>query len=149
MAFFVDEYQDLHDLIVAGRYSEALTLLGELDEMSREDKLDKIGSFMDVLLIHLIKRAEDPRSTRSWEVSIKNAVDMIRRTNRNRKTKKDRFGPDELREVLEEVWPQAIRRAALEVRDGRYTEEELERLVERDAILARAMDLITPENQHD
>ena len=87
MAFFVDEYQDLHDLIVAGKYPEALTLLGELDEMSREDKFDKIGSFMDVLLIHLIKRAEDPRSTRPWEVSIQNAVDRIRRTNRNRNTR--------------------------------------------------------------
>jgi hypothetical protein len=49
-----------------------------MDEMSRDDKINKIISYMRVLLIHLIKQAVEKRSTRSWEDSIEDALDAAK-----------------------------------------------------------------------
>ena len=68
---FVDEYQELHDKILAGDDAGALAILSDLDEMSRDDKINKIESFMRVLLVHLVKREAEGRTTGSWDKSIK------------------------------------------------------------------------------
>jgi uncharacterized protein DUF29 len=143
---FVDEYQQLSDLILAGKYPEALTLLAELDEMGRDDKLSKIGSYARILLVHLVKRAAERETTASWERSIRESVRQVGKTNRNRKTKTERFTRDELAEVLDEEWEAALEDAAFELNSGplgvRYSEDELERRVGRDAILAEALALL-------
>src|SRR5437870_4524575 len=66
----MDELAELRTLLAEGRIEEALLLVDELDEMSREDKINKISSYMRILLIHLIKQHGEQRSTRSWEVSV-------------------------------------------------------------------------------
>ena len=40
---------------------------------------------MQVLLLHLMKQAIEHRTTKSWDVSILNACDQIRRLNKRRK----------------------------------------------------------------
>ena len=60
---FVDEYQELHDKILAGDDAGVLVILSELDEMSLDDKINKIESFMRVLLVHLVKREAEGRTT--------------------------------------------------------------------------------------
>src|SRR4029453_3626548 len=67
----MDELAELRTLLETGRIEEALLLVDELDEMSREDKINKMSSYMRILLIHLIKWQAEQRCTRSWEVSIK------------------------------------------------------------------------------
>lgn len=67
----MNELLELRAHIEQGRYAEALALIGEMEEMSRDDKINKIEGFLHILLVHLIKQYAEQRSTRSWEVSIK------------------------------------------------------------------------------
>jgi hypothetical protein len=43
------------------RYVEALDLIAEMEEMSSEDKINKISSFAEILLLHLIKQEAEQR----------------------------------------------------------------------------------------
>jgi hypothetical protein len=142
--FFVDEYQDLHDKIVAGDCAGALMLLDEMNEMSREDKVRRIKSFMRVLLVHLIKQTVEGRTTRSWDVTIRNAVREITDINKRRKAGGWYLTDEELVEALEEVWASALDFASLEVHDGRYPVEELDTMVPRENVLAEAFARLKP-----
>ena len=51
----MEELLTLRRYIEQQRYTEALDLLAELEEMSREDKVNKIYSLAKILLLHLIK----------------------------------------------------------------------------------------------
>jgi len=61
----MEELYELRSYIEQGRYADALVLLGEMEEMSRDDKINKVGSFLEILLLHLIKRHAEKRTTRS------------------------------------------------------------------------------------
>ena len=52
----MEEIETLRTYIKEGRYADALQLIDELDEMSRDDKIHKVESYMRVLFIHLIKK---------------------------------------------------------------------------------------------
>ncbi len=136
---FVDEYQQLSDLIVAGKYPEALALLAELDVMGRKQEVRRIRSFMRILLTHLIKRAAERRTTRSWDDSIEEAVETIREDG-------DFLAREERDDLLRSAWTWSVRKAASEVEGGKYTARELERVVDRDAILAEALALLDAED---
>jgi len=139
---FVDEYQELHDAIVRGDYPAALALIDEMDEMSRDGEVRRIGSFMRILLVHLIKRDAEGRTTRSWDVSVRNALREITRTNTRRKGRGRLLDDAGLADALAETWEIALDYASLEVRGGAHTTTELAGMVDRDAILAEAMRLI-------
>ena len=139
---WVDEYQDIHDAIVRGDYATALEILEELDEMSRKGEVRRIKSFMHVLLVHLIKRAAKGESTRSWERSIRNAVQGILDSN-----KRDRSGgwylkDAELRDALAGAWEDALDHATTEALGEEHDPAELAALVDRGAILAAALERI-------
>ena len=147
------------------RYDEALELVDELEEMSKEDKLNKIYSYAVILLLHLIKQAAEDRSTRSWEFSIYNSTKKIKLTNKRRnavlgvsphsrtspmsdcdKTRRKSGGyyanEDELREILNDAFDTAIKRAALEAFEGQYKEDELILKIQPEEIKAQALSLI-------
>jgi Domain of unknown function DUF29 len=121
----MDELLELRAHIEQGRYAEALALIGEMEEMSRDDKINKIEGFLHILLVHLIKQHAEQRSTRSWEVSIKNAADGVNRVNRRRRAGGYYFTRDELRESIDEIYPASLRQASLEAFEGRYDDSEL------------------------
>jgi Domain of unknown function DUF29 len=81
----MEELRELRRHIEAGDYEAALALLDEMEAMARDDKITRIESFMQVLLLHLMKQAIEHRTTKSWDVSILNACDQIRRLNKRRK----------------------------------------------------------------
>lgn len=139
---FVDEYQELHDKILAGDDAGALAILSDLDEMSRDDKINKIESFMRVLLVHLVKREAEGRTTGSWDKSIKVASLEIAWTNRRRKAGGRFLDDDALVTALEETWPHAVKLAAIEVRGGRHTALELAGMVSKETLLAEAFRLV-------
>ena len=139
----MDELSELRDLLQAGRIEDALLLVDELDEMSREDKINKISSYMRILLIHLIKQQAEQRSTRSWEVSIKEALRQIQRTNTRRKVSGVYLGRDELLEELEDVYDLALERAALEAFGGIYEAADIASRLSRQEVLERALGLMT------
>jgi hypothetical protein len=141
----MDELAELRTLLETGRIEEALLLVDELEEMSREDKINKISSYMRILLIHLIKQQAEQRRTRSWEVSIKEALRQINRTNSRRKAARVYLSREELQSELEDVYDLALERAALDAFGGVYSVEDIATRVSRAQVLEEALTYIVSE----
>jgi hypothetical protein len=141
----MEELLELKSLLIGGNISDALLLVEEMTEMSKDDKLNKIFSFSIILLLHLIKQQAEKRTTRSWEVSIRNSVRQIQRSNKRRKAKGNYLTSEEVQETLIDAYQSALDGAALEAFEGRYEAEELDRMVEKNTIIDQAMQLILAE----
>ncbi|MGV0107823.1 DUF29 family protein [Nostoc sp. DSM 114167] len=140
----MEELLTLKDLLVKGDVQGALIIVEELEEMSRNDIIKTIRSDAVILLLHLIKQQAENRTTRSWEVSIRNSVREIQRENKQPKAGDYYLTPEELLEILAEAYLNAIDEASLEVEEGRYEVQELEKLVNQKQIINRALALILP-----
>ncbi|MEA5510590.1 DUF29 family protein [Crocosphaera sp. UHCC 0190] len=138
----MEELLELKDLLLAGNINDALLLVEEMTEMSKDDKLNKIFSFGKILVLHLIKQAAEKRTTRSWDLSIANATKEIQRTNKRRKTGGIYLTKEELRETLEDAYELGLKGAAKEALDGKYEAEEIAAMVDQIAIIDQAMGLI-------
>ncbi|MBG1265884.1 DUF29 family protein [Nostoc sp. WHI] len=138
----MEELLTLKDLLVKGDVQEALLIVEELTEMSRNDIIKTIRNYAVILLLHLIKQQAENRTTRSWEVSIRNSVREIYRENKRRKAGGYYLTGEELWETLTEAYLNAIDKATLEVEEGRYELKELEKLVNREEIINCALTLI-------
>ena len=138
----MEELYELRKYIESGKYEDALLLLDEMEEMSRDDKINKISSLMEVLLVHLIKRAAEKRTTRSWDVSIRNAVRQIIKVNKRRKAEGWYLTDAELFEALEDAYDSALDSASLEVFEGKHTAEEICSRIDRSDIIRRAFEEI-------
>jgi len=143
----MEELLQLRDHLEHQRYAEALDLLGEMEEMSRDDKINKIYSFTVILLLNLIKQSAEKRTTSSWDLSIWNAKTQIRRVNQRRKAKGTYVSTAELREIVTEAYVEALKRAAVEAFGGAYSEKALGALVDQGAIESQALGLITSLNE--
>jgi hypothetical protein len=141
----MEELLELKSLLIGGNISDALLLVEEMTEMSKDDKLNKIFSFSIILLLHLIKQQAEKRTTRSWEVSIRNSVRQIQRSNKRRKAKGNYLTSEEVQETLIDAYQSALDGAALEAFEGRYEAEELDRMVKKNTIIDQAMQLILAE----
>ena len=140
----MEELWELRQHLEAGDYSAALQVLDEMDEMGRKDTIYKIQSFMEILLIHLIKQRAEQRTTRSWELSIRTSCHRIHRLNKRRKTTGWFLTSAELHEALDEVYDDAMDRAAFEAFEGQHTTSELAAMVNRQELLTQALALIQP-----
>jgi hypothetical protein len=141
----MEEILTLHELLLAGDVAGALAIVEELEEMGHSAIVDQIYSYAIILLIHLIKQKAEQRSTRSWEVAIRNAVRHIQRKNKRRKSGGYYLSVDELQEILDEAYISAFDYAVLKVFEGRHEAEELAAMVDRPEILQQALELIAPE----
>ncbi len=139
----MEELLTLKSLLLKGDTQGALAIVEELEEMSRDDKINNIASYAIILLLHLIKQQAENRTTRSWDVSIRNSVLEIQKKNKRRRAGGAYLQPDEVRLALETAYEQAINAASLEVEEGRYEPEALVQRVNREEILNQAMALIT------
>ncbi|MFB2898464.1 DUF29 family protein [Aerosakkonemataceae cyanobacterium BLCC-F50] len=140
----MEELLELKQLLLKGDIKGSLTIVEELEEMSKKDIIKTIRSYAIILLLHLIKQQAEKRTTRSWEVSIRNSVREIQRENKRRKAGGYYLTPEELNEILEEAFLNAIDEASLEVAEGLYETEELAKLVDKAEIIDRALTLILP-----
>ena len=138
----MEEILTLKELLLKGDIPGSLAIVEELEEMGRKDIVKTIRSYAIVLLIHLIKRQVEKRTTRSWDVSIQNAIFEIRDENKRPCSQSYYLSPEELDEVLEVAYKQAINKASLEVSEGIYEAKELEKLANKEEILNQAMELI-------
>lgn len=138
----MEELDELRTYIKSGKYQDALVLLDEMEEMSRDDKINRIESFMEVFLVHLIKQAVEQRTTRSWEVSMRNALRHITRINKRRKAWGWYLDNDELYEALQDAYESALDNASLEAFEGRHTAEELAAMIDRSELLELAFEHI-------
>lgn len=138
----MEELFTLKDLLLKGDVSAALAIVDELEEMSRDDKISTIRSYAVVLLLHLIKQQIEQRSTRSWDISIRNCVRQIQAKNKRRKAGGTYLSLAELQTALAEALPDALDRASLEVHEGRYEPAELSEMVDQAKLLHAALTLI-------
>ena len=138
----MEEILTLKELLLKGDIPGSLAVVEELEEMGRKDIIKTIRSYAIVLLIHLIKRQVEKRTTRSWDVSIQNAIFEIRDENKRPRSQSYYLSPEELEEVLEVAYKQAINKASLEVSEGIYEAKELEKLANKEEILNQAIELI-------
>ncbi|MDQ2098921.1 MAG: DUF29 family protein [Tychonema bourrellyi B0820] len=138
----MEELMELKELLHRGKVAEALVLVAELEEMSKSDKLNKIFSYGIILLLHLIKKVAENRTTKSWETSIFNSVKQIQRTNKRHKAKGTYLTEEELVETLEDAYESGLKSAALEAFEGIYDVEEIAKMVNRDDIMKMAIGLI-------
>ena len=139
----MEEILTLKELLLKGDIPGSLAIVEELEEMGRKDIVKTIRSYAIVLLIHLIKRQVEKRTTRSWDVSIRNSIREIQRENKRRKAGGYYLNYEELMETLEDAYLNAIDQASLEVSEGIYEPQELEKLVNREELLNQAFQLIT------
>ncbi|MDQ3830399.1 MAG: DUF29 domain-containing protein [Candidatus Tectomicrobia bacterium] len=138
----MEELLELRRYLEQQRYAEALELVAEMEEMSREDKINKIYSFAEILLLHLIKQEAEKRTTRSWDLTIRDLLRQIARVNRRRKSGGTYLDEAELCEIITEVYQPALERASLETFEGRYDDQELGQKVNRAAIEEKALSLL-------
>jgi len=140
----MEELFELKRLLINGDTQSAIAIVEELEEMGKKGIIKIIRSYAIILLIHLIKQQVENRTTRSWDVSIRNSVREIQRENKRRKAGGYYLTRDELIETLEEAYLNAIDQASLEVEEGRYEPEELTQKVNKENILNHALALILP-----
>jgi len=138
----MEELIELRTYLERGQYEDALTLVGEMDEMSKDDKINKIVSYIQILLIHLIKQHAEKRSVRSWEISIRNSIRAIERSNKRRKAGGCYLTKDELQEAIDEIYQTALDMASLEAFEGQYDELELAMKIDEKEIKEKALRLI-------
>jgi hypothetical protein len=141
----MEELLELRACIEQHRYDDALAIVNEMEEMSKEDKINKIGRFIKIILIHLIKQHAEQRTTRSWDTSIFNALLEISRTNKRRKAGGFYLTGDDMLEIITAYYPVALRYAALEAFGGRYETDQLEAMIEPSAVRQEAYRLLTEQ----
>ncbi|TRV03567.1 MAG: DUF29 family protein [Microcystis wesenbergii Mw_MB_S_20031200_S109] len=138
----MEELLELKNLLLAGNIPDALILVEEMTEMSKDDKLNKIFSFSIIVLLHLIKQQAEKRSTRSCETSISNSVRQIQRINQRRKTGGNYLTIEELKETLDDAYSSALRQASLEAFEGIYQPKEIEAMIDKNKVINQALELI-------
>lgn len=138
----MEELLELKTLLTCGNITDALVLVEEMTEMSKDDKLNKVYSYSVILLLHLIKQQVEQCTTRSWDLSIRNAVRQINRTNKRRKAKGYYLTDEELRDTLADAYDSALEGASLEAFEGRHSSEELAQMIDYDRLMADAFGLI-------
>ena len=117
----------------------ALQIVDDLEEMSVEDKLNKIFSYMVVLLLYLIKENAEKRLAKSWKLSINNSVKQINRTNKRRKSGGYYAKKEDLLEIIDDAFELAVEGAAIEAFGGAYSEQELLNLINVEQIKNKAI----------
>ncbi|MCT7983230.1 DUF29 domain-containing protein [Laspinema sp. A4] len=143
----MEELLELKEKLLKGDIQGSLALVEELTEIGRKDIIKNIRSYAVILLIHLIKQQVEKRSTRSWDVSIRNWILEIKEENKRPKSAGFYLSLDKLQEVLETAYQQAFNTASLEVEEGRYDVGELEEKLNQAEIIDRALGLITAESE--
>jgi pentatricopeptide repeat protein len=138
----MEELLELRGYVEQQRYDDALNLIGEMEEMSRADKVNRIRSFMEILLIHLIKQTVEKRTTRSWNLSIKNAVRQIYRVNQRHKSRGCYVERQELQTLITKSFQPALEYATLEAFGGVYEVQQIAQMVDRASLEQEALHLL-------
>lgn len=81
------ELIELRNSILEGRYADALAIVDELEGMSKQAILRNIQSYLNIMLIHLIKNQIEQRLTGSWVNCIRNSIREIKTLNRKENKK--------------------------------------------------------------
>jgi len=92
----MEELLELKEKLLEGDIKGSLKIVEELAEMGRKDIIKTIRSYAVILLLHLIEQQVENRSTRSWDVSIRNSILEIQEENKRPKSAGFYLSPEEL-----------------------------------------------------
>ncbi|WP_250123158.1 DUF29 family protein [Chroococcidiopsis sp. CCMEE 29] len=136
------ELLNLRLSIVEGRYEDALELVDELEEMSKQAILRNIESLLIRLMVHLIKNQIEERLTNSWVASISDSILRIQKLNLKANKESYYVNSDEWLPFLEEAIEAAVAPASVEVLNGRLNAVQLSKQIDRDRAIATAQTLL-------
>jgi hypothetical protein len=132
------ELIDLRNSILEQRYTDALSIVDELEGMSRQAILRNIQVFLVRLMIHLIKNQVEQRLTNSWANSIRGSIREIKKINLQDNKTSYYVKIDEWELILQEEFEEAIRDASDEVMNGIYSPFKLAEIVDKEQIINEA-----------
>lgn len=138
----MDELMMLRKMVEEHDYEGALAVISELDEMAKDDKINKIESYLLVLLIHLVKQHAEHRTTKSWNRSIDNSLGGIIKSNKRRSAGGHYLRVEEFRDIIDETFPLAVRNAAYEAFEGIYSADQLLAMIDADKVKEEAFERI-------
>jgi len=138
----MEELLELKALLLKGDIKGSLAIVEELEDMSKNGIISTIRSYAVILLLHLIKQQAENRTTRSWDVSIRNSVREIQRQNKRRKAAGYYLSDEELTDTLNDAYLNALDAASLEVEAGRYQSEQIEAIIDKSNLISTAFILI-------
>jgi hypothetical protein len=138
----MEELLELKALLLKGDIKGSLAIVEELEDMSKNGIISTIRGYAVILLLHLIKQQAENRTTRSWDVSIRNSVREIQRQNKRRKAAGYYLSDEELTETLNDAYLNALDAASLEVESGRYQSEQIEAIIDKNKLISDAFLLI-------
>lgn len=136
------ELTDLRNSILEGRYDDALSIVDELESMSKEDKINKITSYLVRIMIHLIKNQIEQRLTNSWAASISDSLLQIKKTNLKDNKTSYYIKQNEWQEMLEEAIEAAILPASVEVQGGTIKDDVLAGMIDRYQLIYYAQNFL-------
>ncbi|MFE1744357.1 DUF29 family protein [Coleofasciculus sp. H7-2] len=142
------ELTDLRAFILEGRYEDALSLVDELEGMSKKAILQNIETFLSRMLVHLIKNQIEQRLTNSWAASIRDSLLKIQALNLKENKTSYYINWDEWAFHLENGFEDAIFAASVEVFNGNYTPFKLQEMVDRMQIIVAANKLLNLTYSH-
>ncbi|GBD54572.1 DUF29 family protein [Microcystis aeruginosa NIES-298] len=138
----MEELLELKALLLKGDIKGSLAIVEELEDMSKNGIISTIRSYAVILLLHLIKQQAENRTTRSWDVSIRNSVREIQRQNKRRKAAGYYLSDEELTDTLNDAYLNALDAASLEVEAACYQSEQIEALIDKNKLISAAFLLI-------
>jgi hypothetical protein len=138
----MEELLELKALLLKGDIKGSLAIVEELEDMSKNGIISTIRGYAVILLLHLIKQQAENRTTRSWDVSIRNSVREIQRQNKRRKAAGYYLSDEELTDTLNDAYLNALDAASLEVEAACYQSEQIEALIDKNKLISAAFLLI-------
>lgn len=109
------ELLELRSLLESGRYPEALAMVDELEDMSKQAILRNIESFLVRLMIHLIQYQVENQLTRSWLASITDCIIQISKLNLKGNQSSYYISQGEWQSFLEDAIEEALLPASFEI----------------------------------
>jgi hypothetical protein len=138
----MEELLELKALLLKGDIKGSLAILENLEDMSKNGIISTIRSYAVILLLHLIKQQAENRTTRSWDVSIRNSVREIQRQNKRRKAAGYYLSDEELTDTLNDAYLNALDAASLEVEAACYQSEQIEAIIDKNKLISDAFLMI-------
>lgn len=136
------ELIELRQSILEHRYDDALEIIDDLEEMSKQATLRKIEAFLVRLCIHLIKNKIEQRLTNSWIASISDSVIQIAKLNIKANQKSYYIKADDWSEYLEEAVAIAIRPASAEIFAGTLKPSQVSQRLNRETLINIAQQIL-------
>jgi hypothetical protein len=138
----MEELLELKELLIHKDFEAAYALVEDLEEMGKKGVARNIRSYAKVLLLHLIKQQVEQRTTKSWNISIRNSIREIKDLNTRLSSKGTYLNNEQLREVIAGAIDSAIDQASIEAAEGIYEARQIEQKIDRNELVKRAIAMI-------